>query len=98
MNANIIKFTFKGNPELAEAFATYKVGDKCSAKVVFQVDQNDQNAISGTIEMAGPYPEEQEAPEEAKSVDLAAVDAEGPMPAMLAVGATGEVSDETEKV
>jgi hypothetical protein len=88
--ANIIHISFDGAPELFEAFQSYKVGGRCSAKVAFLVTSIDSNGISGSIEEAGPLHNGEHTPP--PSDDVGAVKLEGgdekeeKSPAMIVVG------------
>jgi len=93
---NRFSFSFKGSPELSEAFAGKKVGDKCKLVMLVQVDSFDENGMSGTILETGPmdYTEGKEEKEEEPEVTPPAPEVMSEevskSPAMMAVGGMNE--------
>lgn len=51
---NTFTLDFRDNPELKNAFATKKVGEKCTFTVTAQIDDMDDEKVTGTIEEIEP--------------------------------------------
>lgn len=64
---NQVAIDFTDNPELASAFATKQVGDKCSVELTFMITEKETSGVKGKIESIAPEgyePNSKDAPKE----------------------------------
>lgn len=66
---NMVEIDFTDNQELAAAFATKQVGDKCKVELEFMITEKETSGVKGKIESIAPEGYEPNSQDDKKEIE-----------------------------